>query len=66
MYNLHLLGWHGFQELCNSIAREVLGQTSMTFLPSKDGGRDGCFQGRWSGSDQIAEDEHFVIQCKFT
>ncbi len=65
MYDLHRLGWFGFQELCNSIAREVLGQTSMTFLESADGGRDGCFSGNWQNTSGENYDGEFVIQCKF-
>lgn len=65
MYDLHRLGWFGFQELCNSIAREVLGQTSMTFLESADGGRDGCFSGNWQNTPSENYDGEFVIQCKF-
>lgn len=65
MYELHSLGWYGFQELCNSIAREILGQTSMTFLDSSDGGRDGCFSGKWKNIDGQIYDGEFVIQCKF-
>lgn len=65
MYELHSLGWYGFQELCNSIAREILGQTAMTFLESADGGRDGSFSGKWRDSDKNALEGEFVIQCKF-
>ena len=65
MYELHLLGWYGFQELCNSIAREVLGQTSMTFLDSADGGRDGCFSGKWKDTSGLEYEGEFVIQCKY-
>ena len=65
MYDLHSLGWFGFQELCNSIAREVLGQTSMTFLESADGGRDGCFSGKWQDISGEHYNGEFVIQCKF-
>lgn len=65
MYDLHSLGWFGFQELCNSIAREVLGQTSMTFLESADGGRDGCFSGKWLNNNGDLYTGEFVIQCKF-
>jgi hypothetical protein len=27
MYDLHILGWHSFQQLCLTITREILGQT---------------------------------------
>ncbi len=40
-YDLHNLGWSSFQQLCLTIAREVLGQTVESFLDSGDGGRDG-------------------------
>ncbi|RKS03353.1 hypothetical protein [Flavobacterium sp. 102] len=65
MYDLHRLGWFSFQELCNSIAREILGQTTMTFLESADGGRDGSFSGKWRNSDKDVLEGEFVIQCKF-
>lgn len=66
MYNLHLLGWKGFQDLCNSISREVLGQTASTFLPSQDEGVDGSFTGTWSPQKNEVLEGEFVIQCKFT
>lgn len=66
MYDLHNLGWNSFQDLCLTVTREVLGQTVQSFLPSRDGGRDGAFAGTWKR--QGAEDlkGRFVIQCKFT
>src|SRR5260370_638794 len=36
-YELHSLGWKGFQDLCGSVTAEVLGQTVQMFLPSRDG-----------------------------
>jgi hypothetical protein len=48
MYELHRLGWKDFQQLCLTIAREVLGQTVESFLDSNDGGRDGAFTGEWT------------------
>ena len=65
MYDLHLLGWFSFQELCNSIAREILGQTAMSFLESTDGGRDGSFSGKWNDNGKESLEGEFVIQCKF-
>lgn len=65
MYELHSLGWFGFQELCNSIAREILGQTAMSFLESADGGRDGSFSGKWNDNGKESLEGEFVIQCKF-
>ena len=66
MYDLQHLGWYGFQELCNSIAREILGQTAMSYLPSNDGGRDGSYYGKWNKSENDSVQGNFVIQCKFT
>lgn len=62
-YALHTLGWKAFQELSIAIAQECLERPIETFLPSKDGGRDGAFIGRWHGK---AESEQSTIQCKFT
>lgn len=66
MNNLHQLGWYGFQELSLTIAREVFGQTVMSFLNSRDGGRDGSFTGKWVSNGQRAFEGKFVFQCKFT
>jgi len=66
MYDLHSLGWNSFQQLCLTIAREVLGQTVESFLDSGDGGRDGAFAGTWNPTGQEALTGRFVIQCKFT
>lgn len=65
-YDLHKLGWHSFQQLCLTIAREVLGQTVQSFLDSKDGGRDGAFVGTWSPQKGENLKGKFVIQCKFS
>jgi hypothetical protein len=66
MYDLHSLGWHSFQQLCLTIARETLGQTVESFLDSSDAGRDGAFSGAWipTRGEELAG--RFVIQCKFT
>ncbi len=62
-YALHTLGWKSFQDLCLAVAEEVLKRPVESFLPSRDGGRDGAFVGRWpSSSDQGRS----TIQCKFT
>lgn len=66
MYNLHHLGWYGFQELTLTITREIFGQTVMAFLGPKDGGRDGSFTGKWKPNDKIDLEGKFVFQCKFT
>lgn len=65
-YDLHLLGWHGFQQLCMAVASTVLGQTVETFLEGNDGGRDGGFKGTWSPQPNELYAGEFVIQCKFT
>lgn len=65
-YDLHLLGWHSFQQLCMAVASTVLGQTVETFLEGNDGGRDGGFKGMWSPQPNEVYEGEFVIQCKFT
>ena len=66
MYDLHRLGWHSFQQLCLTIAREVLGQTVQSFLDSNDAGRDGAFAGSWTPAPGQYLNGKFVIQCKFS
>jgi hypothetical protein len=66
MYDLYNLGWHSFQQLCLTIAREIFGQTVESFLDSSDAGRDGAFTGIWTPSQGEALSGRFVIQCKFT
>ena len=66
MYDLHKLGWKSFQDLCLTIAREILGQTVESFLESKDGGRDGAFTGTWGAMGQEDLSGSYVVQCKFT
>jgi hypothetical protein len=65
-FDLSKLGWHGFQRLCSTIARECFGQTVQLFLDSNDGGRDGAFTGTWIPQSGEALSGQFVIQCKFT
>ncbi len=65
-YDLHLLGWHSFQQLCMAVASTVLGQTIETFLEGNDGGRDGGFKGTWSPQPNELYEGTFVFQCKFT
>jgi hypothetical protein len=65
-YELQSLGWKAFQDLCATITSEVLGQTVQVFLSSKDGGRDGAFQGTWKKSGGEEFDGPFTVQCKFT
>lgn len=66
MYDLHRLGWSSFQELCITIAREILGQTVQSFLDSNDAGRDGAFTGSWTPEKGQNLSGTFVIQCKFS
>ena len=66
MYDLHKLGWTGFQRLCHTIGGEVLGQTLESFDDSNDGGRDGAFKGKWGPNGHEDLEGCFVIQCKFT
>ena len=66
MYDLHLLGWYSFQQLCHTVTREVLGQTVESFLDAHDGGRDGAFRGYWTTQGHEDLNGPFVIQCKFT
>lgn len=66
MYELHRLGWNSFQQLCQTICREVLGQTVESFLDSNDAGKDGAFVGIWTPAPGEVYAGRFVIQCKFT
>jgi hypothetical protein len=66
MYELHRLGWNSFQQLCQTICREVLGQTVESFLDSNDAGKDGAFAGTWVQAPGEVYSGRFVIQCKFT
>lgn len=65
-YDLHLLGWYAFQQLCLTITREILGQTVEAFLESNDAGKDGAFSGTWNQGKYEDLKGEFVIQCKFT
>lgn len=62
-YALHTLGWKSFQDLCIAVAQECLKCPIESFLPSRDGGRDGAFIGRWQGASAEGKS---TIQCKFT
>jgi hypothetical protein len=57
---------HSFQQLCLTIAREVLGQTVESFLDTADAGKDGAFTGTWMPTSSKELSGRFVIQCKFT
>ena len=65
-FDLHLLGWHDFQKLCHTVAREVLGQTVVGFVDTNDAGRDGAFFGSWTPCGQESYEGNFVIQAKHT
>src|ERR1700728_2433673 len=65
-FALHELGWHDFQQLCHTVLRELLGQTVVSFLDTKDGGRDGAFTGRWKPDGTVPLDGEYVFQCKHT
>jgi hypothetical protein len=64
-FDLSSLGWKGFQDLCGTVLREVLGQTVTVFPANKDGGRDAAFSGRWEKTSSEAFEGEFVVQCKF-
>jgi hypothetical protein len=66
MYELHRLGWNSFQQLCQTICPEVLGQTVESFLDSNDAGKDGAFAGTWTPAPGKVYAGSFVIQCKVT
>lgn len=65
-YELHRLGWNSFQQLCQTICREVMGQIVESFLDSSDAGQDGAFTGVWAAKPGEVYAGRFVIQCKFT
>jgi len=65
-YELHSLGWKGFQNLCVTITGEVLGQVVQSFFDSRDGGRDGAFHGTWKPKGGESFTGAFTAQCKFT
>ena len=67
-FKLHSLGWYGFQRLCATILREILGQDVNSFLDSRDAGRDGAWQGVWRPVAGAAGgyDGMVTVQCKFT
>ncbi|MHC1623499.1 MAG: nSTAND3 domain-containing NTPase, partial [Candidatus Methanospirareceae archaeon] len=65
-YELHTLGWKAFQDLCVTVASEILGQTVQSFLPSNDGGRDGAFRGIWSPQAEEGCSGSYTVQCKYS
>ncbi len=65
-FALETLGWHSFQDLCITVAKHSFGQIPVTFLPSKDRGRDGAFYGNFSGPSGTQLNGVTTIQCKHT
>ena len=65
-YELHSLGWKGFQNLCSTLVSDIWGQTIQTFFDSRDGGRDGAFNGEWEKNNLESYSGTFTAQCKFT
>ena len=64
-YELHSLGWKGFQNLCVTVTGEVWGQVVQSFFDSRDGGRDGAFHGTWTPRGTELYQGTFTVQCKF-
>src|SRR3990172_3233025 len=65
-YELHSLGWKGFQNLCVTVTGEVWGQVVQSFFDSHDGGRDGAFHGTWTPQWAELYQGTFTVQCKFS
>jgi hypothetical protein len=65
-YALQSLGWSAFQHLCNTILREVWGQSFQSFADGNDAGRDGAFYGDWKPNPNQVLSGNTVVQCKFT
>lgn len=65
-YELHSLGWKGFQDLCLTVLQEVLSQRVQRFFDSNDGGRDGAYHGSWKPIPNFDLTGAFTLQCKFT
>ena len=64
-FDLRQLGWKVFQDLCAAVTAEVLERPVQTFLPTRDGGRDGAFLGTWRPGGDAAEVKS-TLQCKFS
>ncbi|CAA2100548.1 hypothetical protein MBUL_00727 [Methylobacterium bullatum] len=64
-FDLRLLGWKAFQDLCATVSAEVLERPVQTFLPTRDGGRDGAFLGTWRPGGGAVRAKS-TIQCKFS
>src|SRR3546814_12020437 len=66
MFDFQRMGWDGFQRLCITVSRAVLGQTVEAFLDSNDAGMVGAFRGVWGPMPGITMYGRFVMQCKFS
>ncbi|UYY94326.1 hypothetical protein OIU11_01975 [Bacillus cereus] len=66
-YNMHLLGWKAFENLCTNIMQYIFGATYTPFSEGRDGGRDGYFEGEGNlnVNDKPLKGK-FVFQCKHT
>ena len=61
-YNLHKLGWKGFQDLAICIAEVYLDKPIQTFSETHDSGMDGLYRGKKTEPNS----EHLsIIQCKY-
>lgn len=65
-FELHSLGWEGFQNLCGHVLAQILGQTASVYSAVRDVGQDGAFQGTWKIKATEAFTGRFIVQCKFT
>jgi hypothetical protein len=64
-YELNSLGWKAFQNLCGTIITDIWGQEIQVFFDSKDGGRDGAFNGIWKTKGNELFQGSFTVQCKY-
>lgn len=64
-FQLHTLGWKGFQDLVGTVISEVFGQDAKPFREVKDGGRDGAYFGEWESDSGQRYKGSFTFQCKF-
>jgi hypothetical protein len=64
-FQLHTLGWKGFQDLVGTVIAEVFGQDAKPFREVKDGGRDGAYFGEWQSDSGQTYTGSFTFQCKF-
>ncbi len=62
-FDLHLLGWHSFEQLCRTICRVVFDQTIEAYSLGADGGRDGFLGGHFAHGQSHGQ---IILQCKHT